>query len=437
MSAEERDVTDREAQIKRLLRVFETDLRKHLPTGPQTLEQIETVAQEIGEATKQEIQKEIADAQRSEARGRTVVCACGQAASYNGMYARSLVTRHGVLHWKRAYYYCRACRHGFCPLDQQMQIGSGQCSVTVRALLARFAAYLPFETAARELELVCGIGLSAATVRRYSEAVGEQFNAAWAQKEAQLWKQPEWEAAARPSQLHLTMDGVLIHVEGQWREVKVGCAYERDAGGGVKQAQYTATLASSQAFGRRLRTLGQEAGAETCRNVGIVADGAEWIWQETGKYYPSRVQILDFYHACQHIAAVGSARYGEGSAEAAEWLSVQKERLLSNRAEGVLREIEQWEPKTAAQQEVQRKESNYVRTHLRRMRYETFEKAGYHIGSGVAEASCKNVVQARFKQAGMRWRKRGAEAMLHLRTAWCDTQQADFMQAARSATYSA
>ena len=92
----------------------------------------------------------------------------------------------------------------------------------------------------------------------------------------------------------------------------------------------------------------------------------------------------------------------------------------------------QWQPTTHAHQEVQRRVAQYLQTHLRRMRYATFEQAGYHIGSGVAEAACKNVVQARFKQAGMRWSEPGAEAMLHLRTAWCNTQQADFADAARA-----
>ncbi|KAG8526084.1 uncharacterized protein KY384_000076 [Bacidia gigantensis] len=398
MATEEPVSPSREEQIQRLLGAYETHLRKTLPTTPQTLEQIERTAQDIGEEVKQEIQKEVADAQGA-----------------------------GVLSLPRL-------RQGFCPLDRQLQMGSGQCSVTVAALLARFAAYLPFETAARELELVCGIRLSAATLRRQAEAVGEHLAREWQQKEARLWAQPEREASARPRQLHLTCDGVMVHVGGTWREAKIGCAYERaEDKAGVKNATYYATLLPSQPFGKRLRTLGHEAGAENCGKVGFVADGAEWIWQEAGKYYPQRAQILDFYHACQHLGNVASAWHGEGSQQSAEWLETQKEDLLANRAERVLKTIEDWQPTTQSQAEVQRKEGAYLRTHLRRMRYETFAQSGYHIGSGVAEASCKNVVQARFKQAGMRWSESGAEAMLHLRTAWCNTQQADLMQAARGA----
>ena len=115
-------------------------------------------------------------------------------------------------------------------------MGSGQCSVTTAALLARFAASLPFETAARELELICGIRLSAATVRRQAEAVGEHLASAWQQKEARLWAQPQREASARPRQLPLTRDGVLVPVGGVWREAKIGCAYKRAEGACVKNA---------------------------------------------------------------------------------------------------------------------------------------------------------------------------------------------------------
>ena len=121
------------------------------------------------------------------------------------------------------------------------------------------------------------------------------------------------------------------------------------------------------------------------------------------------------------------------SKPSADWLEAQKEALLANRAARVLQTIEEWQPATQAQAEVARKEGHYLRTHLRRMRYATFAQSGYDIGRGVAEASCKHVVQARLKQAGRRWSESGAEAMLHQRTAWRSAQQADLMQAARGA----
>lgn len=423
---------EREEQIRRLVRAYEQHLRQELPAGPQTLEQIERKADEIGQAVKKGIQKEVSEAQGTGYAGTLLTCACGKPARYIADYARCVVTLHGPLSLARAYYHCRACKHGFFPLDSVLQIGARSCSVAVQALICRFAAFLPFEAAARELRVVLGLDVSASTVRRVAIAVGQQMQQAWTPHDPrQDTSAPE--EAPRPKQLHLTCDGVLLHVNGTWREAKIGAAYHKAPTGGVEQATYYATLSKSPVFGKRLHKLAQQQGANNCRAVALVADGSEWIWQEAGKYFAARVQILDFYHACQHLWQVAHARYGEGSEAAKTWMQRQQARLHANQVGWVLRDVLTWQPQTHAHQEVQRKVSQYLRTHLRRMRYATFEQAGYHIGSGVAEAACKNVVQARFKQAGMRWREPAAEAMLHLRTAWCNTQQADFADAARAA----
>ena len=375
------------------------------------------------------------DAQGTGYGGRVLACVCGKPARYVADYSRNVVTLHGALRIERAYYYCRACQQGFCPLDAQLQLSCGQGSVLVQALVCRFAAFLPFATAARELRLICGLNLSVSSVRRIALAVGTQVQQQWTQAQTPPAAPEPAETKARPKQLHLTCDGVMVHVGGVWREAKIGAAYQKAAEGGVTQAAYYATLSKSAVFGKRLHTLAQQQGVEECRDVAVVADGAEWIWQEAGKYFATRVQILDFYHACQHLWQVAASRYGEGTEAATGWMTRQHARLRANQVGWVLRDITTWQPKIPAQQEVQRKVSQYLRTHLRRMRYQTFEQAGYHIGSGVAEAACKNVVQARFKQAGMRWSEAGAEALLHLRSLWCSTQQADFADVARTMVY--
>ena len=327
-------VSEREAQIRRLVAAYEQQLRQGLPTGPQTLEQIERQAAEIGEAVKRRIQQDVVDTQGSGYGGKHLVCACGKSARYMSQGARQVVTLHGVLSVQRAYYYCSACKAGFCPLDVQLRLGSGVCSVRVQALVARFAAFLPFAQAARELKAICDIDLSVSTLRRQALLLGAQVQQQWAQEEAALWQAPDKEVSVRPKQLHLTCDGVLLHVGGTWREAKIGCAYQKAEEAGVEQAAYYATLHNSQAFGKRLRTLAHEQGADNCSQVGIVADGAEWIWQESGKYFARRVQILDFYHACQHLWQVAHSRYGEGSEAAKMWMQRQQARLHANQVVG-------------------------------------------------------------------------------------------------------
>lgn len=135
----------REEQIARLVKSFEQCLRKSNPQQPQTPEQIERTAQEIGEPIQQEIQQEIIDAQGSGYVGAQCPCRCAPLACYQGKLVRRVMSLHGEVLFLRAYYWCAACKQGFCPLDKALDIGVGQTSLSVRMLACRFASLLPFE----------------------------------------------------------------------------------------------------------------------------------------------------------------------------------------------------------------------------------------------------------------------------------------------------
>ncbi len=431
MPSEESRTPEEEALIQKLLAQYEVQLRRALKKKPTTLEQIEDTAEEVGNQVKRDIEEQVIRKQGTGDQGPKATCACGQFARYVSDYPKRWVTRHGEFHIDRAYYYCRACGTGFCPVDARLGLTSGEYSPAVVALSARFAGYLPPRAAVRELAEVCGLHLSATTVRKQAQQMGMALQEAWQAEETAFFADPDKEVKARPAQLHLTGDGVMVHVDGAWHEAKLGCAYRRGCLGGVESVRYTATLAKSTQFGKRFRVLGHVCGADQCRRVGVVADGAEWIWQEVGKYYPRRVQILDYYHACQHLWEVAHAAFGEGSEAAEAWMDQQQKRLLADGVAQVIRAVGSWEPATEIGQDVQRRVLAYLRTHERRMQYRTFREQGYHIGSGVAEAGCKAVVQARLKGPGMRWSQAGAEAMLHLRCAVCSTDRPNFRGLAR------
>lgn len=429
----------RQEQIARLTRQFQERLEKSLPQTPDlTLEEMEKLAQLIGEQVKDEVQEDLLRSRGTGYAGSHARCPCGQSARYIACYRKQLITLNGSQVIRRAYYYCTKCRRGFCPLDTQIGIGRGQCSVQVCALLTRFTSYLPFATAAKELEAVCGLRLCASTLRSYAQAVGRQLEAEWTQQEQCLREQKAQTSAVRPSQLHLSMDGVLIHVGKEWKEVKLASAYQTGAKGGVQRVGYCASLSCSREFGPRMRALAHSEGAHNCAKTAFVADGGSWIWQEVGKYFPRSVQILDFYHVTEHLWVVARSRFGETNTEqkqaASVWMGHQKERLLRNQEALVIADVAHWQAPTAFAQEVQRRELGYLREHRGRMRYQSLREQGYHIGSGVIEAGCKNVVQGRFKGVGMRWSSGGAQAMLQVRASWCSSEQADFAAMARRAT---
>lgn len=427
------DAAAREARIQRILKEMEKRLRHSLPDPDQPLEQTEQQIVEIGREIRDVIEQETLASLQGGYQGAHAPCACGRSARYVADYPRQVVTLNGLRRLRRAYYHCSSCQRGFCPLDRRLGLGRHQSSVGVRALAARFAGYLPFAKAAEELEVVCGIRLCARTLEREARAVGEALTVAWEARREAIWQGQAMAPTVRPERLQITLDGVMVPIGADYREAKVGTVYQPRLEGGVTAAHYTASLMGSASFGQRLRTLAQEAGVSRCRQVAVVGDGAEWIWQEAGKHFPRAVQILDYYHVVEHLWEVARARFGETEA-AQEWIAKQQERLLANGVKRVLREIEAWPARGEGQIDLKRRAGKYLRTHGHRMRYRTYRDQGFHIGSGVAEASCNSVVQARLKGTGMRWSERGAEAMLQVRAAWCSTGRTDFLAAARCAT---
>ncbi len=292
-------------------------------------------------------------------------------------------------------------------------------------------SFLPHELASRELAALTGIRLSASTLRRMGLAMGGQIARDWSEREADAFSdEPSGRSRQSPGQLHGSMDGVFIHVDGDYREVKLGVAFQAERESGVSHSNFYATLNGSSVFGRSMYALMFVSGGDRCSKVGIVADGGPWIWTEVGKCFVDKVQILDFYHASEHLWELGRIRFGKG---AAAWVSAQQERLLENGAALVIADIDAWETDTDEAANAKRTNLAYFREHSERMRYRTLKADGRHIGSGVQEASCRWVVQDRLKGVGMRWKTLGAEAILNLRTALCSTDQTDLIDVARRA----
>jgi hypothetical protein len=407
-----RQVEERLLQDEKLLRDFEAD--------PDTLDQIEEQSERIGEHVKHVVseqalrRKEAQDQKRS---GAQTCRACGKTARYAGQRQRTLVLRSGTHCLWRGYYHCRGCHGGFAPLDEALGIGAGPFSRRLTALMARLSAYLPDRLVVREMGELFGVDVSASTVQRHSHAVGQQIKQKWERSVEQMRQRRLPPSTERPSRLHTSTDGVMLHIGGGWHAVKTGCVFETDREGRAVKARYYASQVDSARFGPRLRVLAHTGGMDRCADVAAVADGAAWIWQELGKHFPQSVQILDFVHATQHLWEMARARYGEGGKQAQAWMDVQTERLKADGVAQVLTEVQSWKPRQEAKVEIRRRLIGYLTEHQGRMRYGTFSAAGYQIGSGVNEACNKNVVQARMKRAGMRWQEPRAESVLHL-CAW-------------------
>ena len=147
-----------------------------------------------------------------------------------------------------------------------------------------------------------------------------------------------------------------------------------------------------------------------------VADGAPDNWSYLGETLPFGVEVLDFYHATEHLGAVLGAAYGEGTRPyQARWETLRT--VLRDEPQGVdkvIGTLERLRTRYPRRQAIH-KALAYCREHRHRMCYADLQARNLPIGSGVVEAACKTLVSQRLKRAGMRWRTEGGQAILTFR----------------------
>jgi hypothetical protein len=303
------------------------------------------------------------------------------------------------------------------------------------------AAHVPFELAATLLAQLTGLTLGSSTVERAAVAVGTALQRVLPTHGGNGVSSPP----RAPTRLYLSLDGTLTplreawkkdgsrgRLQCRWGECKVAIAYEAGVGEHgderVVWRDFAATLGDVTAFTPRVFALARRSGAHRTQELVLLGDGAVWIWHLGAALFPEALQILDYWHMTQHLYAVAAVRYPGNSADQRAWVHTCQAALEQDAVEHVLLAIGNWEPETAAAREVQAREYGYFERNQERMRYGSFRQAGYQVGSGVMEASCRQVVAQRLHEAGMHWREETAEAVVTLRAALLSSNPPDLRQ---------
>ncbi len=219
----------------------------------------------------------------------------------------------------------------------------------------------------------------------------------------------------------VSIDGGMVNIrEDGWKEFKIGAIFEveqrfeRDECTNelVERAHgidvtYTAILGSAEQFAPAFWALAVEREVPTAADSSLTADGAEWIWNLAADYFPSSMQIIDWYHAKQHLAAAAKALFPDDEQTARAWLQKRQDDLFQGNIENITQPLDDQDLT---------EHSRYFHVHQRRMKYQEFQEQGYPIGSGTVESGVKQF-KARLTGAGMRWSRRAAEQMLLIRAA--------------------
>jgi hypothetical protein len=327
-----------------------------------------------------------------------------------------------------------AAEAGFFPLDQQLELLAGHFSAGV----VRWGAYLaglgPFEQAARVLAEIGQVAVSASSVWRRTQAVGEQFQRQEEEERRQAMALPE--AGAPPSRgpderrMALSMDGMMVHIRQEgWKELKLGAigevvvragadpqTQERVALAHVVAVSYAAYLGGPERFGELLWAEAQRRGWEQARDRQTLGDGALWIWHQVRLHFPNSWQLVDWYHAKQHLAEAARLLKGEPGLAYERWLNSRATTLYQGQAQAIAGELEQATPATPQGAADLRREAGYFRDNAKRMNYLEMREEEWLLGSGMVEAAAKQY-QSRLCGPGMRWSRSGAQFLLPIRTA--------------------
>jgi len=320
---------------------------------------------------------------------------------------RTLTTRAGEAHLVRGYWHCPACGTGCAPDDEVWDLPPGNASWGVRDGASLLGALLPsFEKIAHLLEDLTLFQVSARSTESWTEAVGSAYQPPLPSPEA---------PAPRADLVVLEADAgnTLWRTDNAWHEEKVYAAWHRIDG--IDQPIRYAVAQGPWATHASLVTgLANRVGAATAREMLLLADGAPPIWRLLTDLNPDAFPLLDWYHLMEHLGALAKLH-----PDGMPWLAAQQECVRFHGPRETLLALKALHQRgeTPALQHEAGACLKYMWRHRQRMNYPEARRRGYPIGSGRIESAVKQVVQARAKQAGMRWNPTHLQQILQARCA--------------------
>src|SRR5207302_1393509 len=257
---------------------------------------------------------------------------------HKGYKAGTTLTTLGAVPFARARFRCAGCGAECYPHDAQLRFRGRGVSWPLAEVVGRLAALLPFEQARDSLPADYGVHLAKQTVADVAEAAGAEVLRGEDEQRHRVAGRQEAlpESALAPERACLFADGTTVHTAGDWHEVRVATAAAEGAAGEPLARQSRARFLPVADFAWVLVLLARAVGYQNARRRAFVADGAHWLWQLADDYFPSAVQVLDWYHLAEHVHKAAAAAFGEGSGGAKAWAEARKGELWRGRAEAAL-----------------------------------------------------------------------------------------------------
>jgi hypothetical protein len=385
---------------------------------------------------------------RAQQRETWPVCGrCGRRLRSRGFHPRALHTVLGVIGWRRVGRCPKGCRGvPVAPLDRALGLAPHQrTGVEVQWMGCLLAVVVPYETARRLRRQLTGVELTAGTLWRWVQQVGQRVRV---QLEGELGALARGEfPAVEPLAAELQTlprvigaDGVMVPFrphprtakgKTRWREVKVailarlGAGLTREATRVTRlcQRRLVAVVGPIDDLAPRLWLEAVRQGVHTAMQVVWLSDGGRGFWTVFQRLFQAVgvTAILDFYHAAQNLYK-GASAWLDGRTRACQrWFADLRHRLRHGHEQHVLAELATLLEATHLPESARQTLTNVytsLKTHENHICYDHFKAAGLPIGSGLVGSACKWLIQQRFKGVGMRWSEVGFNHLLYLRLAW-------------------
>jgi Uncharacterised protein family (UPF0236) len=386
---------------------------------------------------------------------RTLPCSCGQRAHYRELRSKPILTVVGKVEVSRPYYLCLHCHAGQFPADVELDIENTEFSPGVRRMQALVGQEAPFDHGRQQMQLLADLEVTTKAVERTAEAIGADIAV---REQDEIHRAVQLDLPIVVGQpipiLYVQLDATGVPVvkketvgrqgktegeQARTREAKLGCAFTQTTWNNEGYAlrdphstTYVGAIETAEQFGQRIYLEAWKRGWSRAEKKVVMGDGAEWIWNIADQHFPGAIQIVDLFHARQHLWELTRKLYPNQEAEQRRWMMVHQDMLDEGKIEDLVAALRSIDSSNSEVAEKIRIEAGYFEKNANRMRYPEFRTQHLFVGTGVIEAGCKTVIGSRCKQSGMFWTVRGANAILALRCRYLNGCFEDYWEARRA-----
>lgn len=388
---------------------------------------------------------------------RAIPCACGQQALYRELRSKLVLTAVGTAEVSRPYYLCPHCHEGQFPTDNELDIVHTEFSPGVRRMQALVGQDASFDHGREQMKLLAGLEITTKSIERVAESIGSDIAR---QEQQEIDRAVQLDLPMLVGEpipiLYIQMDGTGVPVvkketaghkgkidglPAHTREAKLGCVFTQtkwdEEGYAIRDPDsttYTGAIENAEQFGKRIYGEAWGRGWNRAEKKVIIGDGAEWIWNLAKEHFPGAIQIVDLFHARQHLWDLARLLCPNDTKRQNAWIGLYQRRWLDKgkiaKLVVSLRSIQTTDADLARKI---RNEADYFATNAARMNYPNFRKQHLFVGSGVIEAGCKTVIGHRLKQSGMFWTVNGANSILALRCSHLNGRFENYWEGRRAA----